>query len=139
MKQRPASVTTALKLVLVGFLLGLHKATVMVGEVQNDYRLSGQGSGTLVSVQFLALLFIGNALLFLGLSERVNWVRKLYIVCSVISAPFIPFFIFGEFRSSIGWGIIHLVAWVLCYWAMVLLMKKPAREWFRAKEAKWQH
>ena len=78
---------------------------------------------------FITLSFTG--LLLFKIWRGRNWARLLYIILFFIGAPFAFPEFFVVFQKNPISGVIHLLQLSLQLMAVVLLLQRPSRDWFR--------
>ncbi|MGZ4964486.1 MAG: hypothetical protein ACXWKG_16415 [Limisphaerales bacterium] len=115
---RPKEVTIAIILIAISFLL------VAVESEQDDWRHLGVYVSYALTYFFLWLLY-----------RRKNWVRWLFVVIIGLMLLRLPSAIFISKLQHYSPFVVSIVVThdVLKAVALVLLVRKPSNEWFKAK------
>jgi hypothetical protein len=121
--ERPREVLYAFWLTIASLPLGIIAVTLRPDVVKSQ----------ILVFTIMGFLFSLSCTLFLFVMilRGQNWARLLYLIIFIIGAPFAFPAIVTAFQKSPVPAVIRLLQLSLQMMAVVLLLQKPARDWFR--------
>jgi hypothetical protein len=124
---RPRSVTVALA--ILGVSLAITYAEALVVVVASSTPFGAQQAPRWLVALILSLIFLVPACLLLAMVRRRRWA---YVVVLVLFAVSVPGTVSGLGRHL---HPLPVFVWALLFWAVgiaaaVLLLRRPAREWY---------
>lgn len=122
-QERPREVLYAVQLTFVSLALGL----VLFPLKQTNFVAAQIVLG--IFAILITLAFTG--FLLFKIYRGRNWARLLYIILFIIGAPFAFPAVLTTFQKSPILAVIRLLQLSLQMMAVVLLLQKPSRDWFK--------